>query len=148
MDTKIPDNTGGNEHEILNGYSLLLVRHLKREHTLSAAILQLSGANADVVSGGMQALELFRNYPENSLDAILVEANLGDMDYLEFTEQLRKEKRKDAGRIPVIAVVEEVSQDTIREGMKLGVNSWLNTPTDMKRLRLMLDAIYQGTLNM
>lgn len=148
MDTKIPDNTGGNEHKILNGYSLLLVRHLKREHTLSAAILQLSGANADVVSGGMQALELFRNYPENSLDAILVEANLGDMDYLEFTEQLRKEKRKDAGRIPVIAVVEEVSQDTIREGMKLGVNSWLNTPTDMKRLRLMLDAIYQGTLNM
>lgn len=148
-DTKIADIDGDEEgREILKGYFLLLVRHKKKQQKTSAPMLRLNGARTDVVSGGMEALSLFRSYPPGTLDAILVEGNLGDMDYLEFTEQIRREKREDAATVPIIAVVEEVSADTIREGMQIGVNSWLDSFTDLARLRLLLDTLHKGTLNL
>lgn len=136
------------KQEPLRGYSLMLVKHLKKEGEMTAGTLQLSGAKADVARGGMEALRIIKNYDGGALDAILIEANLGDMDYLEFTEMLRAETWADAGTIPVIALTEEMSQGAVQEGMKTGVNGWLSDPTDLVRLRLILDAIKKGTLEM
>jgi signal transduction histidine kinase len=140
VDTKIHQEmreTG--EEKLLDGYSLLLVRNPKSERKLSGAMLQLKGAKADVASNGVEALELLETYRGKMPDAILVEGNLQDMDCLEFTEELRRRKQLGTAHVFVIGIVEEVSQEIIQAGMKIGVNGWLDEPSDMKRLRLMLD---------
>lgn len=136
-DLKI-ENQQSEEPSVLQGFSILLVRNNRAEHSIPAARLQVSGAHVDLASGGMDAVQIIRSYPENELDAILVEANLGDMDYLEFTELLRQWEQ---GPIPIIAVVEEVSPETIQEGMRMGVNAWINDLNDLERLATVLGAL-------
>lgn len=129
------------EPQLLEGYTLLLVQNRFGEHKLSGKRLKRNGAEANEVSGGEEALGFLRARPEYKPDALLVEGNLGDMDYLAFTAQLRGAEWELAGKIPVIVILNEVSQQTIYKGLKTGVNSWLDTPTDMKRLRLILEAV-------
>lgn len=139
-DVKIENPQSEGEPNVLHGFSILLVRNNRVEHSTPAAKLQVSGAHVDLASGGMDAVQIIRSYPENELDAILVEANLGDMDYLEFTELLRQWEQG-APPIPIIAVVEEVSPETIQEGMRMGVNAWINDLNDLERLATVLTAL-------
>jgi PAS domain S-box-containing protein len=140
IDMKIPNEEENPENDkILEGYSLLLVRNKEGERKLSGAVLQLRGARADVAAGGVEALKLLKTYRNNVPDAILVEENLGDMDCLEFAEQFRKLKCSAAKTVLIIGIVDEVSQEIIQAGMKIGINGWLDDPSDLKRLHLMLE---------
>lgn len=128
------------ESNVLRGFSVLVIRNKEVNHSIPAARLQVSGAHVDLASGGMDAIQIIRCYPEGELNAILVEANLGDMDYLEFTELLRQWE-KGANPIPVIAIVDEVSPEMVQIGMKIGVNAWLNDLNDLERLATLLRAL-------
>ena len=61
------------------------------------------------------------------------------MDYVTFTTQLRKQRRKEAREIVVVALVEDLRQENVTVAMKAGVNTVLEKPLRIERIKQILD---------
>ncbi|MCH5266217.1 MAG: PAS domain-containing protein [Lachnospiraceae bacterium] len=123
----------------LSGYSFLLVEKEGQQESVGSR-LTLNGARVIMAGSGMEGIQLWNSYSIGAFDAVLVEGDVGDMDYLEFTECLREQKGT-ARTVPMFAIVEETYPDGLREGMKLGLNGVLGKPLELERLKQILDMI-------
>ncbi len=123
----------------LSGYSFLLVRR-EGEKDTTGSRLTLNGARVAIADGGMEGIRLWNSYSVGAFDAVLAEGDMGDMDYLEFTECLRQQKGI-AQNVPVFAVVEEIYPEGLREGMKTGLTGMLTKPLELERLKRIMDMI-------
>lgn len=132
----------------LSGYSLLLVEEKEMKEQLTGPLLRLNGALVDIAYSGKEAVELWASYPEGAFHAILVEGNLADMDYLEFAEMFRSQRRARAQQIPILVLMNGARQDTIQESMKVGINAILNSPLELKRLKSILDVLSYGRMEL
>lgn len=114
----------------LSGYTILVIE--KTQTVVSQ--LRLSKAQTDVAGSGQDGIRLWSGYSPNYFDAILVEEELPDMNYLEFTELLRSQGTGDCGSIPVFAMVEGIGQEEIQDGIRRGVNAVIGNPPNLRRL--------------
>ena len=125
----------------LSEYSLLVVESTQ----LLGPNLKLKNAQVDIAASGREGIQLWRSYSPYYFDAILVEGNLPDMDYLHFAEQLRSQDAADAASIPILAIADMVGQQRMQQGMCLGVNAVLGRTVDFGRLKQVLDVLVKGT---
>lgn len=126
----------------LQGASLLLVENpTPFGSELTGPILRLNGARLDIAASGEEGIALWNSYPQEVFDAVLVDASLPDMDYLEFVENFRSQDRPDAKRIPILVMLDALRQEDVREGMHAGVTATLNKPLELRRLKIMLEIL-------
>lgn len=125
----------------LSAYSLLLIKEGTQENNLIGPLLKLNGAGVDLANSGVEGIKLWQSYPDRAFDAVLVEADLSDMDYLKFAEMFRQQKKRAAGQIPILALVDNMSPESVRAGLEMGINATLNKPLDMRRLKQVLDTV-------
>lgn len=125
----------------LGKYSLLLVKEGEQENNLFAPLLKLNGAGVNIAYSVKEGIELWGSYPAGAFDAVLVEAGVSDMDYLEFAEMLRMQKKAGSGEIPIIVFADNPNPETVKAGMEMGINATLNDAMNMKRLKQVLDAL-------
>lgn len=126
--------------DILKEYKLLVVEDNSNPAVrMIAPIFKVNGAIVDVAFTGKDGIELWNSYPEGTFDAIIVEGFLPDMDYVTFTTQLRKQRRKEAREIVVVALVEDLRQENVTVAMKAGVNTVLEKPLRIERIKQILD---------
>ncbi len=119
-------------------YSILVVENTRQREKLTAPMLQLNGARVDIAYSGGEALALWSGYREGTFDLILLVGNPADMDYLEFAEALRRQERPGED-VPIFVSIEGGGQDTVQEGMKVGINAFLSVPLELRRLKILLD---------
>ena len=119
-------------NNLLPEYSLLYVNSLIEKEKNRTGI--------HVVSGGMEALKWLKSTAER-IDAVLLETELGDMDFLEFAKKVRSAQQEDICRIPLIVLDAEPSLEMIQEGMRFGINCWLDTLEDTARLGQILKVL-------
>jgi PAS domain S-box-containing protein len=129
---------GGQE---LRDYSLLLIESENTQEKLNGPLLRLHGAWVETASGGKEAMELWLNYPPKRFDAVLLDGNLADMDFLEFTEWFRKQDTREKKQIPIIVLAGGVRQDVLQTSMLSGVNVIMPKTIDIKRLKNVLDML-------
>lgn len=124
-----------------SGYSLLVLENTQ----LLGPNLKLKNARVDVASSGKEGIKRWLSYSPYYFDAILVEGNLPDMDYLYFAEQLRSQDAADAATIPILAMADMVGQQRMRQGMCRGVNAVLGRTIDFGKLKQILDVLVKET---
>lgn len=103
--------------------------------------LRVKNAQVDTAASGKEGIQRWRGYSPHYFDAIIVEEELSDMDYLGFTEMLRSQETEDAKTIPILAVTDSVGQQRMQEGMCRGVNAVIGRTMDFGRLKQMLDIL-------
>lgn len=72
----------------------------------------------DIAYSGKEGLELWTGYPDGAFNAIILDGNPVDMDFLEFTDMFRSQVRRSAATMPILVLADGVSQDVVVESMR------------------------------
>lgn len=116
------------------GLSLLLAEDNDINAEIAQTLLTDAGARITVVHDGRQAVEAFRNHPEGTFDAILMDIMMPVMDGFEATRAIRQSKRADAEKIPIIAMTANAFDEDVKKSMAAGMNEHLTKPLQIEKV--------------
>lgn len=112
----------------IRGVRILLVEDNELNMEISEFIIAEKGAVVTKAWNGKEAVETFANAPEGAFDVILMDVMMPVMDGCEATKEIRTLPRKDAKRVPIIAMTANAfTEDKIRT-REAGMNEHLSKP--------------------
>ena len=99
---------------------------------LQAAQMMLEAAGASVVNAfdGATALKIVHE-PGAVIDVILMDLQMGGMDGLETTRQIRQDPDEAIGSIPILAMTGKLMDQEREKTAAVGMNGFLSKPVDM-----------------
>jgi len=118
----------------LNGRHILLAEDIELNAEIMMDILAIEGIDADHAENGQIALEMFRDSPVNTYDAILMDVRMPVMSGLEATAAIRALDRPDAKTIPIIALTANALDEDVQQSLQAGMNAHLSKPVDPEHL--------------
>ena len=123
----------------LENYSALVGKHLLvvEDHPLNMEIVQRLlekiGVLVTEAFDGQQALDKFKTSTLDYYDAILMDIRMPVMNGIEATKAIRKLKREDAKKIPIIAMTANAFDLDIQETKEAGMNEHLSKPIEFSK---------------
>ena len=114
----------------LSGKKILLAEDMPVNAEIMMMVLQMREMESDLAENGKIALEKFQNSPENYYDAILMDMRMPEMDGLEATQKIRALPRKDAKKIPIIALTANAFDEDVQRSLQAGLNAHLSKPVE------------------
>ncbi len=131
MHAETPQKNDIRDANVLDGIRILLVEDNELNMEIAKVILSDSGAEILTAENGRQALEIFSASEENSIDIILMDVMMPEMDGLEATRSIRSLLRKDSESVPIIAMTAGTFSDDIKKCLKAGMNDHIGKPLDV-----------------
>ncbi len=98
-------------------------------------ILSIESADCEIVENGQLAVECFADSEEGKFDAILMDVQMPVMNGYDATRAIRKLQRKDAAKIPIIAMTANAFAEDEKEALAAGMNVHLAKPIDVEMLK-------------
>ena len=124
-----------NSHSNLEGMYFLAAEDNEINAEILREILLLEKAECEIVENGQLAVERFKNSEEGEFDAILMDVQMPVMNGYDATRAIRALDRKDAGKIPIIAMTANAFAEDEREALNAGMNVHLAKPIDIELLK-------------
>lgn len=124
---ELPDKSSPAKCDI-NGLKLMLVEDNELNAEIAETLLSDQGAKVTTAADGKQAVQLFRNNPPNTFDAILMDIMMPVMDGLTATRTIRETDRADAKTIPIIAMTANAFKEDAQKCLDAGMNGHLAKP--------------------
>jgi CheY-like chemotaxis protein len=118
----------------LKGRRILLAEDIEMNAEIMKDVLEMEGIRADHAENGRLALEMFRDSPEGTYDAILMDVRMPVMNGLEATAAIRALDRPEAKRIPIIALTANALDEDVQRSLQVGMNAHLSKPVDPEQL--------------
>lgn len=115
---------------------------LNRE--IIGAMLEQLGAQVLTAVNGMQAVQMFQASPVNSIDVILMDMQMPEMDGCEAASVIRSLPREDAASVPIIAVTANAFAEDISRTTKAGMNDHVSKPIDLTVLSQTMQRLLEG----
>lgn len=115
--------------------SILLVDDEERYLETTQKLLKRTGYEADVASGGVEAL---RKLAQNEYHVVILDVKMPGMDGHETFREIRKRHPL----VEVIMLTGHATVDSAIEGLKQGAFDYLMKPADMDRLKDKIDKAY------
>lgn len=126
----------------LRGMKVLLAEDNELNMEIAKTILEDEGIHVTKAKNGQLAVNLFRNLPENTFDAVLMDVRMPIMDGLAATKTIRELSRKDAATVPIIAMTADAYGEDMQKTAAAGMNAHLTKPIDREMLFLILRNVY------
>ena len=139
---ELPVRTAEPEKRSIRGLHLMLAEDNDLNAEIAEVLLRDEGAEVTVVKNGAEAVELFRNSPEGTFDAILMDIMMPVMDGLTATRTIRGLERADARTVPVIAMTANAFKEDARKCLEAGMNEHLAKPLEIQKV---IEAIWKHT---
>lgn len=98
------------------------------------AILAEKAIEVVVAGDGKAGLEQFVESAPGYFDAILMDVHMPLMDGYEATRRIRLFEKKDAHRIPIIAMTADAFADDVQKALDAGMNGHIAKPIDLRAL--------------
>ena len=124
----------------LDGKKVLLVQSNELSMEIMKYMLERQNIQITTAWNGQEALEQFKHSPEVGFDLILMDVRIPVMDGVETARTIRALPREDAGRIAIIAVTSNNTEDERRRCLESGMNDSLDRPVQEERLQEILRA--------
>ena len=118
----------------IRGLHLLLAEDNALNAEIAEALLGDAGATIKVVQNGKQAIEEFAGQPKGTYDAILMDIMMPVVDGISATREIRKMKREDAKKIPIIAMTANAFEEDAKKCMEADMNAHLSKPLQMDKV--------------
>ncbi len=111
---------------------------LCEDHPLNAQIatrlLEKKGIIVEQAANGRVGLKMFQESELFYYDMILMDIRMPEMDGLEATRAIRKLERKDACRIPIVAMTANAFYEDVEEAKYAGMDAHLGKPIEVDKL--------------
>ncbi len=121
-------------------YHVLLAEDLELNQEIAVELLSAIGVRVEVADHGVQAVEKFQNSPEGYFGLIFMDIHMPYMDGYEAARQIRKLDRKDAAKVPIVAMTADAFVEDVRMAKEAGMNEHISKPVEPDRLK---DIIYK-----
>ena len=134
-----PDKVNKQTSEIkIDGLNLLLVEDNELNAEIAETLLSDEGAVVTVAKDGLQAVNIFKEKPEGSFDAILMDIMMPVMDGLTATKKIRTLNHPDAKKIPIIAMTANAFKEDKEKCLAAGMNAHLAKPIEIENVKKVL----------
>ena len=124
------------EIHTIKGTRILLVEDNELNAEIAKTVLEDDGALVTRVEDGQQAVELFKEKPTGTFDAILMDLMMPVMDGYTATKKIRSLERLDAKTIPIIAMTANAFQEDAEKCIAVGMNAHLAKPLDIEKVMI------------
>lgn len=81
-------------------------------------------------SNGEEAVEIFKNCDEDSIDAILMDIRMPVMDGLKATVHIRNSEKSDGKNIPILAMTANAFEEDRKSSREAGMTDYLTKPVN------------------
>ncbi|MEY8426678.1 response regulator [Lachnospiraceae bacterium 46-15] len=98
-------------------------------------LLDMEGADCEIVENGQLAVERFKGSAEGEFDAILMDVQMPVMNGHDATRAIRALERSDAGKIPIIAMTANAFAEDEKAALDAGMNAHVAKPLDIELLK-------------
>ena len=126
------------EPDALFGRCVLVAEDNELNLEIAVTLLQQAGAQTVTAANGRLAVEAFQNSEPGSLDAILMDMQMPEMDGCAAAKAIRALDRPDAADIPIVALTANSFAEDIAATTRAGMNAHLTKPIDEALLRTTL----------
>ena len=134
-----PDKVNKQTSELkIDGLNLLLVEDNELNAEIAETLLSDEGAAVTVAKDGSQAFNIFKEKPEGSFDAILMDIMMPVMDGLTATKKIRTLNHPDAKKIPIIAMTANAFKEDKEKCLAAGMNAHLAKPIEIENVKKVL----------
>ena len=131
-EAEVHQGTCTNAEADIRDIKILLVEDNELNMEIAGYLLRDAGAVVTEVRNGQQAVEAFENHEAGTYDVILMDIMMPVMDGLTAARTIRKENRKDAQTIPIIAMTANAYAEDVQMVRDAGMNAHLAKPLDSK----------------
>ena len=118
----------------LSGLRLLLAEDNEINMELTTELLRMQGVQVTQAWNGAEAAARFRDSEPFSLDAVLMDMQMPEMDGCEAARAIRSLDKPDAATVPIIAVTANAFAEDIDKTTKAGMNGHISKPIDVALL--------------
>ncbi len=127
------------EQNDYSGKRILLVEDNEINREIANELLSALHIYVEQAENGKAALEMVEQSPPQHYDLIFMDIQMPVMDGYEATQCIRRLKREDASRIPIIAMTANAFADDIRKALEAGMNDHVAKPVEVSKILEMLD---------
>lgn len=121
-------------HDVLEGCHFLMAEDNELNREIAVELLEMQGAKVTCACNGEEAIEIFMREKENTFDAILMDVQMPVMNGYDTTRKIRQSERKDATRIPIVAISANAFSDDISASLNAGMDAHISKPIDTDKL--------------
>ena len=123
-------------HRDLTGVHVLMAEDNDLNAELATIMLEDAGMTVTRASDGKEVVNLFKNYPRDTYDLILMDIMMPNMDGHQAAKAIRALgiERSDAVTIPIIALSANAFIDDIQESLDSGMNDHISKPINMEEV--------------
>ena len=125
----------------IKGKRILLVEDNELNAEIAKTVLEDVGALITRAENGQQAVELFKEKPAGTFDAILMDLMMPVMDGYTATRKIRSLERSDAKTVPIIAMTANAFQEDAEKCIAVGMNAHLAKPLDIEKMKKTIKSI-------
>ncbi len=140
-DKNKPDRT---EESLLKGLHFLAAEDNEINAEILREILMMEGVACEIVENGKLAVERFAEAGEGEFDAILMDVQMPVMNGYDATRAIRALQRRDAAKIPIIAMTANAFAEDEKEALAAGMNVHLSKPIDVNLLKQVISKYVSG----
>ena len=101
-------------------------------------LLTMNGLEVLPAANGREAVEQFAASPEGSVQMVLMDVQMPELDGCEAARQIRLLARADAASVPILALTGNSSSEDVEAAMQAGMNDYMVKPVKMKLLAKMM----------
>ena len=120
----------------IKGKRILIAEDNELNAEIAKTVLEDVGALVTRVEDGQQAVELFKEKPAGTFDAILMDLMMPMMDGYTATREIRSLERSDSKTIPIIAMTANAFQEDAEKCIAVGMNAHLAKPLDIEKVMI------------
>ena len=120
----------------IKGKRILIAEDNELNAEIAKTVLEDAGALVTRVEDGQQAVELFKEKPAGTFDAILMDLMMPVMDGYTATKKIRSLEHSDAKTIPIIAMTANAFQEDAEKCIAVGMNAHLAKPLDIEKVMI------------
>ena len=143
----LPNETahaGAGQSSTLEGLRFLAAEDNAINAEILAELLEMEGASCEIVENGRLAVDRFRQTPEGTYDAILMDVQMPVMNGHEATRAIRALPREDARRIPIIAMTANAFAEDEKAALDAGMSAHVAKPLDVEFLKKVIQQCIGG----
>lgn len=122
------------ENVDFTGLHVLLAEDNELNMEIAKFLLESEGMTVLCAANGQEAINIFSQTEENSIDVILMDIMMPVMDGLEAVREIRRMDRSDAETVPIIALSANVMDSDIKKTKMAGMDEHLPKPINTSLL--------------
>ena len=114
--------------------TVLVVEDNEMNREIARELLEEVGFVIEIAENGLEAVNKIKESKEGYYDAVLMDIQMPVMNGYEATEAIRRLVRKDAAKIPIVALTANAFEEDRKKAIESGMNAHISKPLNVNEL--------------